>query len=147
MAGFGGAKFGFDSFANYGSTEISDSDLPYGRVIQDPAAAVDENLKKFTANLTKLKTLVPLVGTNKDNHELRDQIGKLSKETNSLAIATRNLLQSGFRAEGAGDRADVKKKLNKLMKDFQTNLSTFEEITQNYKQREIKFALPPRPPK
>jgi len=105
---------------------------------------VTENIRQVSVNITQIKSLSDALGTSKDSLENREQLRHLIDSTRVISADTAQSLKSLHDSRSSGPAEDKTRKFQqqKLVKDFQTVLQRFQEISKVAAEKERNTPLP-----
>jgi syntaxin 7 len=127
----------FDSVALTGKGAMASS------TPSDPVQIVSKNISTISSNVSQLEKLSKLIGTTKDSQEIRQQIASLIDSTRNLAKQTAEDLRSISTDSGDwDDRNKGRIVQQKLMKELQSFLQKFQELTKFTAKQERAFPAP-----
>jgi t-SNARE complex subunit (syntaxin) len=123
-----------------GYQNIFSSPMEYDNNFQ----AVSNNIQQLSNNVSQLKQLVNQIGTSKDSVELREKLNSLIQTTRTLSKDTAQDFKLLDYEKAPTQEERNKKKLlqQKLMKDFQTWLQKYQEISKMAAEKERSSPLP-----
>jgi len=118
-----------------------------GTVEHPLVGTIRENIKQMSTNVTHITKFVTVLGTNKDNQELRHKLTGTIESTKQIAKETALQLKelNNSNAGTPEQRNQHKIVHQKLAKDFSVWLEKFQEISKVSAQKERTLLPPPKP--
>jgi len=127
----------FDSVAMTGKGNLASS------TPTDPVQIVQKNILGISSNISQLEKLSKLIGTTRDSQENRHQIAHLIDTIRNLAKqAAEDLRAINTDSGDWDDRNKGRIVQQKLMKELQTFLQKFQELTKFTAKQERAFPAP-----
>jgi len=108
---------------------------------------ISENIRQLSVNVGQIKSLSDSLGTSRDSLENREQLRHLIDSTRLISTDTAHSMKSLHDTRSSGPSEDKTRKFQqqKLVKDFQSVLQRFQEISKIAGEKEKNTPLPQKP--
>eukprot|EP01117_Protostelium_nocturnum_P012418 TRINITY_DN4586_c0_g1_i1.p1 TRINITY_DN4586_c0_g1~~TRINITY_DN4586_c0_g1_i1.p1 ORF type:complete len:291 (-),score=104.46 TRINITY_DN4586_c0_g1_i1:109-981(-) len=134
----GNARASFGSHRQNESTALFSSPQDYDNNLQ----AISDNIRQIQNNTTQIQQLSSTIGTSRDNPDSRQKLHKLVESTKTLVKGTLSDFKLVDLKSGSTETKNRKKLLhNKLLKDFETWIERFTDLSSSAVEKERKTPL------